>query len=142
MATWGIHIFDNAAALQWFYELRATPDLVLLINPLLRLEANPGCNFAPCEEALATAEIIAALLGAPAATLPAEIRDWTQTMPLRNVATFAPMAAKAVQHILADSWLQNKWCQNVNGCDWCEQVADLERRLMEVAQLAPAPLHV
>ena len=129
MATWGINIFDNAAALQWFYELRATPDLVLLINPLLRLEANPRCSFAPCEEALASAEIIAALMGAPAAHLPVEIVTWAQTEPLRSVSSFAPMAARVVQHILEGSWLKNKWCQKVEGAEWCEHVRDLEQRL-------------
>ena len=66
MGAWGVGPFENDDASDWVYQLEGAEDLEL-VRGTLEAAANPqGYLEAPtCSEALAAAEVVAALSGRP-----------------------------------------------------------------------------
>lgn len=129
MGTWGHGTFENDGASDWVYELEKARDLSVIeaaldavIGAADFLESSDCCN------ALAAAEVVAALRGKPSAELPPEVTAWVSG---RKAAPL-PLVTKsmsAVVRILGDSELKELWAESGEVGDWESSVHDLKRRL-------------
>ena len=77
MGAWGVSTFENDDASDWVYRLEAVADLGL-IRTSLEAAAKPQgyLEASLCSEALAAAEVVAALSARPAPDLPENVRSW------------------------------------------------------------------
>ena len=129
MGAWGAGPFDNDDALDWLATLSASRDFAagrqaLNVAGEDYLEAPEGST------ALAAAEVVAAALGHPAASLPDEVTAWVNS----NASVVAPgdvaIALAAVERVRAgDSELRELWA-DAAGDEWLDGVQALRQRLI------------
>jgi hypothetical protein len=82
MGTWGIGTFDNDDALDWFEELEAEGLQVAGSAIQVVLDLSPEyLESSVCANALAAAEVVAALRGRPSADLPDKVAAWVRRYP-------------------------------------------------------------
>jgi hypothetical protein len=137
VGAWGAGNFENDAALDWVAELEAAdgPDV---LDRALRRVTEAGDDYLEVDAgaaALAAAEVVAALLGAPAPDLPAAVRAWVE----RHAAVPPPLpevARRALTRATGDperSEVRGLWDDAApeDRDAWRARVADLERRLHE-----------
>lgn len=127
MGAWGLGNFDNDDALDWVCDLEETKGPAFLDETLDAVSEDSSTPV--CTSALAAAEIVAALKGAPAPDLTDEALSWVK----ENAGPPAPeLLAKARQAcvlIKTDSELRELWDEVEQLADWLAIVADTERRL-------------
>ena len=107
MGAWGTGSFENDAALDWLPELEEAdgPDV---LDRTLRRVTEAGDDYLEVDEgaaAIAAAEVVAALLGAPAPDLPDEVRAWVEvhTGPLAPaLPDLAPLTRQALRRATED----------------------------------------
>ena len=130
MGAWGSGSFENDDALDWTSKLETAEDSRILGATLDRVMRCTGAELEAwaCSEALAAAEVVAALRDQPAEELPDEIGSWVESKRGRHEQDLAPPALKAVERIRADSELKLLW--NESGSEeWEQGLDDLEKRL-------------
>src|SRR5262245_18021912 len=129
MGAWGKGAFDNDDARDWVETLRYSSGPEPLIDALEAVLHARGDLEAPeASRGLAAAEVVAALLGQPAATLPEDVVSWTarrETPP----ASVVRKARGAVSRILADSELKDLWAESGSLAKWRQEVEGLLGRL-------------
>jgi hypothetical protein len=132
MGTWGVGAFENDDALDWVAELEETLGFNLIersldqVNELLKddyLEAPLAAN------AVAAAEVLAAIAGRGRADLPAEVRAWLEANTDQPTAKLLRIAAKAVKRVGANSELAELWEPTEHAAAWQAQLDDLRERL-------------
>lgn len=132
MGTWGMTTFENDDASDWLYDLEADEDGSILARALqpvnqigdAYLEAPECCN------ALAAAEIIAALAGRPMQDLPENAQQWVDAhRSIDPKPLLAPAAIKAVARIRQTSELRELWDEAPELPAWLASIDDLHRRL-------------
>jgi hypothetical protein len=85
--------------------------------------------------AVAAAEAVAALKGAPATAIPKEIADWVREAKSNSkskddsIPAFASLAARAIQRVRTNSELKDLWLQADGLNEWSANLRDLEKRL-------------
>jgi peptidyl-tRNA hydrolase len=79
--------------------------------------------------ALAAAEVVAAMNGKPAQKLPEEVEAWLKGNKSRPDATLLDMARKAVARAKSSSELQELWAEGEEPEQWNAAVDDLAARL-------------
>lgn len=133
MGVWGTGSFDNDDALAW---AREAPDADLEhVRSALAPVAEPhGTNpEAPdAARALAAAEAVAALRGAPAAALPASVAHWIATLSHEFDETLLVQARAATDRVVTEpSDLLDLWEKTgaEEATAWRAAVADLRDRL-------------
>ena len=85
MGTWGTGTFENDGASDWVYDLEETKAPVQFLSDTLKAGLNDEyLESGDAENALAAAEVVAALLGHPAANLPQSVTSW---LSIRRNAT-------------------------------------------------------
>ena len=131
MGAWGTGNFDNDEALDWLYLLSEAPDLLLLQTTL---EAVTGSeedylDATDCAQALAAAEIIAALAGHPPEELPEEVAGWIDGRPAPpdDLKMLALIAIEAISG--EDSELRELWEESDEFEEWQAVLNDLTARL-------------
>lgn len=110
MGAWDTGLFDNDNALDWVLELEAADDNDFLTRTLEAIPVeDTTCVESPeAECGLAAGEVVAALLGRPAAGLPDEVKRWLGAH--RDVDPgLAAEARRAVRRILDQSELRDCW---------------------------------
>lgn len=125
MGTWGPGPFENDSALDWAGSLTEGNDLEPLsiaIQGLLDGEADVE------DEAIAAAEVLAALAGRPCASLPDTLRSWSQSQPAPPAELLA-LVADAVRHMRTHSELAGLWAESDDLAAWHAAIDDLVRRL-------------
>ena len=127
---WNVGSFENDDALDWVSECTQSSS----ITPVTRafetvlqaeyIEAPDGAI------AIAAAEAVAAAVGKPSESLPAELRVWIERQPREKLAQLAPTARKALTRILDPkvSELQQLWSEGDNR-KWTAAVTELAARL-------------
>jgi hypothetical protein len=135
MGTWGVKSFENDDALDWMGGLETTEDASLLQSTLERT-ANRNLDDDDIDgpepaEAIAAAEVVAALKGSPAEDLPEEITDWAKnySIPKPLQTELAQLALKALGRIRASSELKELWEETEDADAWHSEIMALERRL-------------
>lgn len=131
MGAWGHAAFENDSALDWVATLEEFDDSTLLRETLERvtqLASNAYLEADPCCEAIAAAEIVAALLGRAADDLPDEVSAWAEARRGRHEKSLAPLALAALKRIRTSSELKELW-EESGADDWNASLDELERRL-------------
>jgi hypothetical protein len=126
MGAWGAGVFENDEALDWLADLADTNDPQAIRDALALggapIEADEAIN------ALAAAEVVAALRGRPLLDPPEQLQ---QVIALRHDAAdpeLVPAALVAVKRVRESSELRELW-EDVGAEDWLAALVDLEARL-------------
>jgi hypothetical protein len=133
MAGWGTGSFENDDAQAWLPQL-ASLTVDDLKPPLSRAADNADYLEAPNSSiAVAAAEVVAALKGAPAAAMPKEIADWVSRAKLNSnegpIPDLAVLALRAIQRVRTKSELKDLWLEADGLNEWSANLRDLEKRL-------------
>lgn len=130
MGAWGAGSFENDDALDWASKLETAEDSRILGATLDRVKRCAGGELEAwaCAEALAAAEVVAALRDQPAEELPQEVESWVESKRGRHERDLSPLALEALGRIRADSELKSLW-QESGDEEWTQGLDDLERRL-------------
>jgi hypothetical protein len=129
MAAWGSGSFDNEDASSWLSQL---PQLTVddLKTLLSRADNNDYLEAPESGEIIAAAEVVAALVGSPNATLPRQITDWVAAKSnSKTAATLSYLAVRAVHRVRTNSELKDLWLQADGLNEWSANLRDLEERL-------------
>jgi hypothetical protein len=128
MGAWGSGSFENDDALDWLDELLRSK--VKLRTPLERIVRAPKGRYleAPaCSEAIAAAEVVAALLGR-AGSLPERALAYAASHAGDATDDVRKMASEAVARIGASSELKELW-DDTGGDRWKRALENLRVRL-------------
>ncbi len=129
MGAWGTGTFENDNALDWAGELGKSTDFSVLETALEEVVSATGYLEAPqCSEALAAAEVVAALCGRSGEDLPEEILPFLHGRA-RPAPALVSAAKKAVARIARGSELLELWQESDEFEGWKRGVEDLDRRL-------------
>lgn len=132
MGAWGLGSFENDTALDWAGDLMETRGLSVLkkaldIAPGQSLDADEG------SEAIAAAEIVAALIGRGRANddLPEEVAAWLPTLQSLDAQSLRGMAVQALDAVLSqDSELRELWAETEDFEAWKGDVEALRALLV------------
>ncbi|HTW59506.1 MAG TPA: DUF4259 domain-containing protein [Terriglobales bacterium] len=128
MGAWGSGSFENDDAANWLAELGtiAPDDLTKIFN---RAADDPTYFEAPgASVAVAAAEVVAALNGAPAQAVPPEIVRWTTNRPAPTPELKA-LALRALDRVRKNSELKDLWLEADGLNDWTTAIQDLQTRV-------------
>lgn len=128
MSTWDTSSFDNDDAQDWLAELDEAEGTDILTEALSTVAENEDYVEAPeAQQAVAAAEVVAAMNGHPAADLPDEAATWSQRRGSAD-STLAELARRAVSRVQTDSELKELW-EEGDATDWNAMMSDLSARL-------------
>ena len=130
MGAWGVGTFENDDAGDWVYRLEESEGLTLLTETLAPAADPSGYLEAPaCTEALAAAEVVAALAGRPAPDLPEEVQTWVKAHRAQVPGELRDLALRAVDQVAGDSELKELWQESDEMAAWSDRVQELRGRL-------------
>ena len=131
MGVWGPGCFENDEAADWAERLAAGRDvrglLARELHALVEMPSNKSPDAPRCWKALAAAEVVAALNGAPPGDLPPSLEDWLSER--RSPGTLSELATRAVHKVRADSELRALWYETGSPREWLVVLDDLLERL-------------
>ena len=131
----GISIFESDSASSFLTDLYTTGYGLLEVALDSVLDNDSAAGVIECEEALISAEIIAAAMGNPAFDLPEDAREWiADNLPYgseehQQVAGLSEKAADVIDRVLTESDLREMWDGNVSYDDWFGNLIELQKRL-------------
>jgi hypothetical protein len=129
MGTWGTGSFDSDQALDWVGDLTESGDVSKLtqtVEAVVDEEPDVYLDAGTCVEAIAAAEVVAALLGRPG-DLPEEVADWVSDHSSVDVGQLRQRCVVAIDIVLGDrSELRELWEDDEQ---WKRAIADLRERL-------------
>ena len=129
MGTWGVLPFENDNALDWLWNLEEAGDPSVLIDALEAVDSVEELEE-DCEEAIAAAEIVAALRGKPLPDLPDEVTAFVKSQRRQEVpGKLVQLAVSVVQRIAEDSDLKDRWSETGQAAKWQLAMKDLRHRL-------------
>jgi len=133
VGAWGARAFENDDAMDWVYALEEAQDTTLVAEALEKVaESVDDYLEAPeCNEALAAAEVIAAIKGQPGQGLPDEVVLWIDERRARIDPLLVELAVRAVERVRndPDSELRELWDESDHSREWYGAVDDLLARL-------------
>lgn len=130
MGAWGHKSFENDDAVDFVATVGEVGSPEPVVEALvIAEEAEPNELDAPqASEAIAAAEIVAAMLGKPAEDFPDGLEDFLAGAAPPTPA-FIKLAIKATKRVLADSELKELWDEGDGGDQWRADVEGLLARL-------------
>jgi hypothetical protein len=138
-ATWGAGLFQDDLATDFANHIVDGDDLAVLRRALAAAgQARGHLLYEFAVQGLIAAEVLAALGGQPAKTMPAELQDWVaghQGQPIPDALW--PLARSAVERVKEDSEISELWARSDQFGHWIGKVDDL---LSRIAQAASASL--
>lgn len=130
MGAWGTGSFENDTALDFVHEYKdeGIDVAIAAFERVIDEDEDEVLDSDYCSEAIAGAEIVAALIGKPAAQLPSEVRraaeiDETPEAPV------VELAKKAITRVRTGSELKDLWEESEDAALWLAAVDDLLARL-------------
>jgi len=133
MEPWGVLAFQNDTALDWIWELEDEDDTFVLSDAfaaVIEAESEADLDIQTAEEALAAAEVVAALLDRPLAELPSEVNIYLSKVRKKQPSSeLVEMATEAVERILESSELRDRWVATESADQWMHAMGDLQYRL-------------
>lgn len=128
MGTWDYHNFDNDDAADFAEAFRLNPNEASLYEVLATAaEADDYLEADEASQALAAAEIVAAILGHPAADFLPGLLLAVNGMEVDD--DLADLAVEAVEAVVRKSELQEEWANSPDYPQWQQQQQDLLTRL-------------
>lgn len=132
MGAWGLKSFDNDDAADWVYDFeeQGMPLIAQTLKAVLAEEVDDYLDASVCCEALAAAELVAAVKTGDHTHLSEEAEAALKSKP-DNIATpeNLELARDAVKRIRIESELRDLWEEADEFDDWLADVAALESRL-------------
>jgi hypothetical protein len=134
MSAWSAASFDNDDAVDWLADLSQSTDLQPVqtaLEAVTRLDTASYLEAPEASAALAAAEVVAALLGRPAANLPEEVHTWVAAHRQLGVTDdLRTTARRAVARVQARSELRELWDESPDaGATWRQRLSNLMTRL-------------
>lgn len=131
MGAWGVGSFENDDAGDWVWQLEEAEDLALVQGALEAAAQADGYLESPTSaEALAAAEVVAALAGHPAPDLPDGVQTWVAAHSGTVSPDLRALALAAVERVATESELQELWAESDEGGAWSNRVEELRGRLV------------
>ena len=130
MGAWGYYNFDNDTAADFADNFKDEPSADMLAQALAAVADDEYLDGDVASEALAAAEIVAAILGKPARNFPTDLLgiiprlDLAHVEPLRRPAQHAVMAVLREESELRELWEESDEFEN-----WQGQQRQLLKRL-------------
>lgn len=134
MGAWGSEVFSNDVSEDWLDMFLEEPTRGRISETFEELRESGTDNADACCEALAAAEVVAALNGKPGANLPEELTEWLARREFAPSKTMVNQAGSAVSKVLRGSELA-ELCDGDEA--WEASVEDLLRRLGRVPKPKP-----
>jgi len=129
MGAWGVLPFENDNASDWVWSLEDAEDTSVL-SDMLESIASQDEIIEDCEEAVAAAEVVAALLGKPLPDLPDEVTEFVKKHGEKKPSPkLIKLAATVVSRIVEASDLKDRWEESESADRWQETMDDLLKRL-------------
>ena len=129
MGAWGVMAFENDNALDWVGELEDAESTSVL-RDALNAVASADDIIEDCEEALAAAEVVAALLGRPLEELPEEVIAFVEEhAKAKPEPELVMLARTTVERIAEASDLKERWEESDSVKDWYKAMNGLLARL-------------
>lgn len=129
MGTWGTGNFENDFAMDWLSELQSRNDLISILVAFSKIDEGDYLEVYDCSDALAAAEVVAALRGNPSDDLPDQISSWISSSKLSANNKLVGNAKKTISQIKQSSELKNLWKESDNLAEWENVIDDLISRL-------------
>jgi hypothetical protein len=130
MGAWDIGSFDNDDALDWVERLAHAQDSGILHEALsLIVQSTSYLETPQCCDALAAAEVVAAMQQRPAPKLPAGVLAFIGRIAAPPSPELLQIAARSVESINAKSELQELWDDSMGAKQWHDDVSNLLERL-------------
>ncbi|RFS22047.1 DUF4259 domain-containing protein [Chitinophaga silvatica] len=130
MGAWGTRNFENDGSQDWIFDLMENRDGGLVTDTMARIINNhETLEVGDCEEALAAAELVAALVGKPSEDFPENPLDQLDILNLIATRTLRNQAIAAVNKIVAGSEMKNYWEQEGSLDSWVAVEQGLIKRL-------------
>jgi hypothetical protein len=133
MQPWGVLPFENDTALDWIWELEDEDDTFILSDAfaaVVETESDGEVDTQTAEEALAAAEVLAAILGRPLPELPTEVNTYlAKVSHKRPSSDLVDLALEAVERIVESSELRDRWAATESAEKWLHAMGDLQYRL-------------
>lgn len=130
MGAWGTRNFENDGSQDWIFDLIDNKDGGLVADTLARVINNiETLEISDCEEALAAAELVAALVARPSEDFPEDPLDQLDVLNLIGTRALRNQAIAAVNKIVAASEMKNYWEDAGQGEAWTAVQAGLIKRL-------------
>lgn len=132
MSTWGYYNFDNDTAADFAEAFHDNPDETTLAHALTAVADGEGdIDATAASQALAAAEIVAAIQGHPSRDFPADLIPVIRQLNPAASADLRKAARKAVKAIARHSELQELWINTDDNTNWQDLQKDLQHRLKE-----------
>jgi hypothetical protein len=129
LGAWGVGNFENDDAYDWLDELLEHDEAGEFIDDTLSLALEQiETEVRAVARGLAAAEVVAALRGKPAASLPDDLREWLDGQPPSDHES-ASLAEKFVRSVVTQSPLAGLWLDDETRDAWIRVVRDLQTRL-------------
>ncbi|WP_400190878.1 DUF4259 domain-containing protein [Hymenobacter sp. B81] len=130
MATWGHYNFDNDAAADFAGTFRDHHTEAVLLEALVAAaESDEPVEADEAREALAAAEIVAAILGKPATDFPADLIPVIRKLNADDFEDLRELAAEAVEAVLEKSEVRAALAESDKLAAWQQLQRDLLTRL-------------
>jgi hypothetical protein len=132
MGAWGAGSFENDTALDWRDQLVDSGTIQFLRETLLSV-VETSDEYLEVDEAynaVAAAEVVAALKGQPSPDLPPEVTQWVSKHSTKQIDPLLRLAQLAVQRVKTDSEPKELWEESPGtGDEWHAVIQNLEERL-------------
>jgi hypothetical protein len=113
MGCWGVGTFENDDASDWIWTLEESDGLAVVERALAAPSSGACVETPEAREALAAAEVVAALLGHPASDLPVDVARWVAEHRGLDARALRDAALRRVRAVLGnDSELRARWEEN------------------------------
>ncbi|EMR02050.1 DUF4259 domain-containing protein [Cesiribacter andamanensis] len=129
MASSDKYTLETAPAERWLDEWRGLGNIGFVEGTLDELLSSTHPDARLCQEALAAAEIVAAANGKPSDGLEEEFLKKTDRFDEDDVEELLDKASSAIDIIMEDSELRDRWASRPDAEDWVAALRDLQNRL-------------
>lgn len=137
MGAWGYGVFENDDAMDWLPELLESVGMSLIEETLREVLVDDYIEADLASNAIAAAEIIAALAGKPSDEFvelldhEEELKSWLKEQTGAS-AEIIELVKKAVSAVKTDSELKELWEESDEFGKWLRTIEDLEQRLSQL----------
>jgi hypothetical protein len=131
MGAWGAGSFENDSACDWVMDLCESEDDSIIQEALLFvINTDDYIEVDEASEAIAAAEVVAAIKGFTSESLPEEVSTWIQEHKAADLPSLVSQSLQAINRIETDSELKDLWNgRPVPPTEWIENMSNLKARL-------------
>jgi hypothetical protein len=130
MGAWGTRNFENDGSQDWIFDLMDNKDAGMVSDTLARvLKNDETLEISDCEEALAAAEVVAALASRPSEDFPEDPLEELDVLNLIVTLALRQQAIATVQKIQTASEMKAQWEDQGQSDAWNAVLNNLVQRL-------------